>query len=215
MTVSLTFGAAFSLFATLFLLALLPSLSSLTVATRSASLGGVHGAAAAAGVVAGDLVFILAVLLGLTALAATFEPLLTALKIVGGIYLIWLAMGFLRANRQPPGTLKTSAPTGSSSFLAGLLITLGDHKAILFYVVFFPAFIELKTASAIDTVLILAIAAVSVGGAKLAYAFAGRRAGILLGPALGPKLNTVLAIVMAAIGFFLIASETVRLLREP
>ena len=51
-------------------------------------------------------------------------------------------------------------------FLTGLLVTLGDQKAILFYLGFFPAFVNLAALSLADTSLILAVATVAVGGPK-------------------------------------------------
>jgi len=50
------------------------------------------------------------------------------------------------------------------------MITLGDQKAILFYLGFFPAFLDLVAMSALDTAVILLVTTVAVGGVKLAYA---------------------------------------------
>ncbi|HBE31774.1 MAG TPA: hypothetical protein DD990_10685, partial [Cyanobacteria bacterium UBA11368] len=45
-----------------------------------------------------------------------------------------------------------------SSFMTGLLITLADQKAILFYFGFFPAFLDISKISYLDTGIIIAIA---------------------------------------------------------
>jgi len=55
-----TFGNWIALFGAIAVLAAVPSMSVLTVAARSVSAGFAHGAAAAMGVVVGDVLFILA-----------------------------------------------------------------------------------------------------------------------------------------------------------
>ena len=96
----------------------------------------------------------------------------------------------------------------TSSLTAGLLLTLGDQKAILFYFVFFPAFADLDRLTSLDTAMILIVAAVAVGAAKLAYALAAVRAVKFLsgtaGHAFGIFLNRLAALVLLSVGGFLI-----------
>ena len=92
-----------------------------------------------------------------------------------------------------------------TSFLAGLLVTLGDHKAILFYLGFLPAFVDLSALSGLDIGAVMAIAVIAVGGVKLVYAHAAARAGFALGGRLGGILNHVAAGVMIGVGTFLLA----------
>lgn len=204
MEMSLTLVSAATLFATMLVLALVPSLSVVTVTARAAAHGFPHGAAAAAGIVAGDLVFILAAVLGLTALAASWDGALTALKYGGGVYLIWLGARFWHAG--PARVVSGAAPARiSASFFAGLLLTLGDQKAILFYLVFFPAFVDLARLTIPDIAAILIIAALAVGAAKLAYAAVAARTGTLVGPRAGAFLNRLAAGLLVLVGVFLIA----------
>lgn len=204
MEMSLTLASAMTLFATMLVLALVPSLSVVTVTARAAAHGFPHGAAAAAGIVVGDLLFILAAVLGLTALAASFDGALTALKYGGGVYLIWLGVRFWRAGPVQTGSGAAQARI-PASFFAGLLLTLGDQKAILFYLVFFPAFVDLALLSIPDIAVILIIAAVAVGSAKLAYAAVAAHTGKLVGPRAGAFLNRLAAGLLVLVGAFLIA----------
>lgn len=203
MELTLTFSSAATLFATMLLLALVPSLCVVTVTARAAAHGFGHGAAAAAGIVAGDLAFILIAVLGLAALASSMDGVLTVLKYGGGVYLIWLGWRFWRAGPVQPASGTTPAKI-SSSFLAGLLLTLSDQKAILFYLVFFPAFVDLAALTIADIVAILVIATLSVGTAKLAYAGMAARAGVLLGARTGARLNALAAGILVFVGVFLI-----------
>ena len=92
--------------------------------------------------------------------------------------------------------------------MTGLLITLGDQKAILFYLGFFHAFVDLSTLTSVDIGIVIPIAALSVGSAKLAYAFMASRAGVLTSGSRARRgLNIAAAAVMIGVGVFLIAVD--------
>lgn len=154
-----------------------PSLSVLMVSARSAALGFTHGALTSAGIVVGDLVFMLIAIYGLSALADLMGDHFVLIKYVGGAYLIWLGLLLWRSKPPPGGERGASEHGRASSFLTGLLVTLGDQKAILFYFGVFPAFVNLAALSPADTLLMLAVAAVAVGGPKLLYALLAERVG--------------------------------------
>jgi len=210
MEITLTAGSIASLFATMLFLALVPSLSVLAVTARAVALGLRHGVAATLGIVAGDLVFIIVAVLGLSVLAEVAGAYLVVLSYAGGVYLIWLG---IRLWRSAPVISVPAAPAAEptplfSSLMAGLLLTLGDQKAILFYFVFFPAFADLDRLTPLDTGLILLVAAVAVGAAKLAYALAAIRAVTFIsgtaGHAVAIFLNRLAALILMVVGGFLI-----------
>ena len=158
-------------------LAALPSASVVLVVTRAATSGRAGGIAAAAGIVAGDLVFASLAILGLDAVAETMGGVFTLVRYLGAAYLFWF--GFtLMTNREADdsGTIdrwRQGGPT--AGFIAGLLLTLGDIKAILFYASLFPLFMEPMGSGSGEIALILAITVVAVGGVKMVYAvLAGR-----------------------------------------
>ena len=212
MEITLTAGSIASLFATMLVLALVPSLSVLAVTARAVALGLRHGVAATLGIVAGDLIFIIVAVLGLSVLAEVAGAYLVVLSYAGGVYLIWLGIRLWRSApvMSAPGAAAPAAePTPLfSSLMAGLLLTLGDQKAILFYFVFFPAFADLDRLTPLDTGLILLVAAVAVGAAKLAYALAAIRAVIFIGGTAGHAvaifLNRLAALILMVVGGFLI-----------
>ncbi|MCP4408944.1 MAG: LysE family translocator [Gammaproteobacteria bacterium] len=207
MDASLTVSAGAALFGAMLILALAPSLSVITVVARSTTFGFAHGALTAMGVVAGDIVFILAAVLGLTAIAESMEGLLTVFKYLGGAYLVWLGFQLWKSRIDHPKTESRSTPTFASSFMAGLLLTLGDQKAILFYLVFFPAFVDLSKITLIDAAVIVVIATVSVGGAKLGYAFVADKAKLLPSPAIQKMISATAAFVMVSVGLLLILKQ--------
>ena len=164
------------LFLAMLALAAMPSASVALVVTRSATLGISNGVAVIAGIVVGDLVFVSLAVLGMSVLADTMGALFAVFKYIGGGYLIWMGIGLLRA--QGNQIAEHEASHGSSlltSFASGLFLTLGDVKAILFYASLFPTFVDMTDLTATSIVTIIIITILTVGGVKLAYAFAARR----------------------------------------
>lgn len=82
---------------------------------------------------------------------------------------------------MPRAAASSGGDTLRASYLSGLSITFADQKAILFYLGFFPAFIDLKAITLTDTVLLLIAATLAVGGVKLVYARLAGQASTRLG----------------------------------
>jgi threonine/homoserine/homoserine lactone efflux protein len=156
------------------------------------------------GIVTGDVTFILVAILGLSVLADRMGGLFVLVKYAGGIYLVGLGVVLWRSAPRAVDDQQHQAPSRTSSFLTGLLITLGDQKAILFYLGFLPAFVDLSKVSYLDTGVIVAAAVAAVGGVKLVYAGLADRAGQWLDGATR-WINAVAAGLMIAVGVFLVA----------
>ncbi len=203
----MTVSSIIALFSAMFVLAFIPSVSVLAVSARSASAGFIHGVFTTLGIMVGDIFFILLVIFGLSILAEMMGSLFVLLKYLGGAYLIWMGISLWRSKAKAIETKGVTETSLLSSFLTGLLITLGDQKAILFYLVFFPAFIDLSTLSYFDAGIIMAIALVALGGAKLCYAFMAAKAGLFLKNSHAVrKMNMTAATVMIGVGLFLMAT---------
>ncbi|WP_341705086.1 LysE family transporter [Ferrovibrio sp.] len=203
---TMTPAAIAALFGAMAVLALIPSVSVLTVTARAAGAGFRHGAAASLGIIAADLLFILAAVFGLALLAETLGPAFGLVKYLGGAYLLLLGISLLRAARQagrdPAGT--TGPSSLAASFMLGLTVTLGDQKAILFYLGFLPAFVDLAAVAPADIAIIMICTILAVGGAKLGYAWAASRAGTVFGARGGRILTVAAGAVMIATGAFLV-----------
>ncbi|NJL68771.1 MAG: LysE family translocator [Microcoleus sp. SM1_3_4] len=144
-------------------------------------------------------------ILGLSLLAQKIGSLFFAIKYLGGAYLIWLGIGLCKSKIQDMKVEEVVKSSLISSFFTGLLITLGDQKATLFYLGFFPAFLDLSQISYFDTAIVIAIAIVSVGGVKLGYALAADRARLSIGCKIRKGINIAAGCVTIAVGIFLIA----------
>ena len=106
----------------------------------STSKGGVRGGLAATlGIIAGDQVLMWAAVAGVAALLIAYPAAFNALQWAGAIYLAWLGIMMLMAHAGTPPLLMIR--TGRYLRQA-MMITLLNPKAIVFYMAFFPLFID-------------------------------------------------------------------------
>jgi threonine/homoserine/homoserine lactone efflux protein len=186
-------------------LAIVPSVSVLAVTARAAAFGFTHGMFTALGIVVADILFILVAVYGLALIAEMMGDQFRLIQYIGAAYLIWLGISLWRAETKARAANSLQQSSWSSSFLTGLLITLGDQKAILFYLGFFPAFIDLSKMTPADTLIIVLIAILGVGGAKLVYAFLADRASAMLQDSRALRgINILAACIMIAVGIALL-----------
>jgi threonine/homoserine/homoserine lactone efflux protein len=95
------------------------------------------------GAMAGCCVHTLLAALGLSALLAASATAFTVLKIVGALYLLWLAVDAVRhgsALNLKEGD-RTKVPLGRT-FMIGVGINLTNPKIVLFFVTFLPQFVQ-------------------------------------------------------------------------
>lgn len=92
----------------------------------------------------GEAIWLSCAVFGLAVIAQTFHLVFTALKWLGVAYLLYLAWKMWRA---PAGTDKESLPEERAPlklFAAGMGITLGNPKIMIFYMALLPTIIDLK-----------------------------------------------------------------------
>ena len=101
------------------------------------------GIAAMLGAMAGCCVHTLLAALGLSALLATSVTAFTILKIVGAIYLLWLAFDAVRNGSALSVKDETRADLPFwKTFMVGVGINLTNPKVVLFFVTFLPQFVH-------------------------------------------------------------------------
>ncbi len=186
-------------------LAALPSTSVALVVVRSARLGMTHGLWVAAGIVVADLLFAALALWGMAELAQQLGGFFTLVRIAAGLWLVWFGITLIRSRAS---TVKAELISGSSkmvSFLAGLTVTLGDIKAIVFYASLFPLFVDMHAPNVAHLVAVLLITVFSVGGVKAVYALLAQRMAFHSNPRLQQPLNTIAGCAMIGAGAWLVA----------
>jgi threonine/homoserine/homoserine lactone efflux protein len=106
----------------------------------STSKGGIRGGLAATlGVIAGDQVLMWLAVAGVAALLTAYPAAFNAVQWLGAAYLAWLGFRMLIAK---PGAAPILNIRPRQYFQQALTITLLNPKAIVFYMAFFPLFVD-------------------------------------------------------------------------
>lgn len=194
----MTISLGVALFFAMMVSAVIPGPSVLAVISRSISHGLKQGLLVTVGVLIADYVFILLALTSLATISSLLGELASLLKYIGITYLFWLAYiswnSDISESKQEVSSKNTPHAT---SIMTGMLITLANPKAVLFYMGFFPAFIDLTTITGYEISSVFVISTVSVGGVLSLYAYIASRGGVLFK---GRKARLILNKLSA--GFF-------------
>lgn len=143
---------------------MLPGPGTFTLLTATARGGVRAGYLTFAGLLLGDQILIAIAATGVAALLQTHPALFAALRYVGAGYLLWIGLGLLR---EPAARHEAAAPPaqGRRWFRQALLVGVLNPKAILFYMAFFPLFIDPATQRGVLTLatMVALIALLSLG----------------------------------------------------
>ena len=118
---------------------LIPGPGNLALITSTSKGGIAGGLAATFGVIAGDQVLMWAAVAGVATLLATYPTAFHAVQWLGAAYLAWLGFRMLMAK---PGDAPVLNIEPRHYFKQAGLITLLNPKAIVFYMAFFPLFVD-------------------------------------------------------------------------
>jgi len=125
--------------ATIVLFLAIPGPGNLALITSTGK-GGVRGGLAATfGVIAGDQVLLWMAVAGVAALLTAYPAAFSAVQWLGAAYLAWLGWKLLTAQ---PGAAPVLNIRPRQYFQQALGITLLNPKAIVFYMAFFPLFVD-------------------------------------------------------------------------
>ncbi len=133
---------------------LIPGPGNLALIT-STSKGGVSGGVGATfGVIAGDQVLMWAAVAGVSAIMAAYPAAFRAVQWMGAVYLTWLGIKMLVAKAGDAPILQIKP---RHYFRQALVITLLNPKAIVFYLAFFPLFVDPVQHQGIKTFGVMAL----------------------------------------------------------
>ncbi|WP_460699574.1 LysE family translocator [Nocardia thraciensis] len=174
------------------------------------------GIAAAIGSSLGGIVWAVVVAAGVAALLEQSATAYRAMKVIGGIYLVYLGIRTLIEHRRKrsagnggvePGSAPPRAAAVRSAFVAGLVSCLFNPKVGLFYLAVLPQFLtEVTFANALTLGAIEStIAAIEM---VLLAAAAARAVALLRRPRVRDRLEQISAGVLAALGIGTAVSAT-------
>jgi len=117
----------------------IPGPGNLALITSTGKGGLVGGLAATLGVIAGDQVLMWLAVAGVAAVLQASPALFAAVQWLGAAYLAWLGLRMILAK---PGDAPVIQIRAGQYFRQALAITLLNPKAIVFYMAFFPLFVD-------------------------------------------------------------------------
>ena len=150
----------------------LPGPGTFALLTSTAKGGFRAGAAATFGIIAGDQVLMWLAVAGVAALLAAYPAVFHAVQYAGAAYLAWLGLKLLLARGDGAAAPVRIEPRHYAR--QAFLITLLNPKAIVFYMAFFPLFIDPAARPALATfgAMALTIAVITAAYCLTLCAFA-------------------------------------------
>ena len=132
---------------------LIPGPGNLALITSTGKGGIAGGLGATLGVIAGDQVLLWAAVAGVSAVMVAYPSAFRAVQWVGAAYLAWMGFKMLRARAGDAPILTIKA---GHYFRQAMLITLLNPKAIVFYLAFFPLFVDPAQHQGVKTFAVMA-----------------------------------------------------------
>jgi threonine/homoserine/homoserine lactone efflux protein len=147
------------------------------VIARSLAHGFKGAPAFVAGFIVGDLVWFGIAATGLAALARTAETVFVAIKWAGVAYLLYLAIRLWTAPAERVAVVEDDGRQhGWRAFVASLLLTLANPKAILFFLALLPTVVDLSSMNLLTFVEISLAIAILMPMVLFSYVFLAARA---------------------------------------
>ncbi len=178
----------------------IPGPGNLALLTSTAQGGLRGGLLATLGVIAGDQILIWAAVAGMAALLLAMPVLFGLLQWAGALYLIWLGVRLIRSTGAADEAIRIAS---GRYFSQSMLITVLNPKAIVFYLAFFPLFIDPQQHRGLLTFAAMAAIAAALTflyGLALCSLATGLAASWGKRPGLGRWLNRIAGVVMIGFG---------------
>ena len=139
------------------LLTLMPGPDILFVIIQSITRGRKAGMVFAAGLCTGLIAHVTAVSLGVSILLMSSPVAFTMLKFAGAAYLLYLGVKAFLARRENHFELSGDAAVSGKLYRKGILMNILNPKVILFFLAFFPQFIDKGIENPIPQMLLLGL----------------------------------------------------------
>ena len=156
----------------------------------------------ALGVAVGDAVWPIIAILGVSWVVNEIDGIMTILRYVAAV--VFLVMGVsltLKSENILDSDSRLTRPGMWAGFIAGVVVILGNPKAILFYMGVLPGFFDLIKVTFLDAVVIVTVSiSVPFLGNLLLASFVNRARVFLQSPRVVRRINTVSGVMLIAVG---------------
>ncbi len=150
------------------------------------------------GIVVGDLVYLSVAVFGLSLVADVLGGFFIVVRYGAALYIVWLAWKLWRAAGDPRQVEALGEERPLRSFLAGVTLTLGNPKTIVFYLALLPTLVDLRFVTLTDYLILVPVTAAVLILVTAPYAALAARARTMLRrPAMLARLNRGAALCLA------------------
>lgn len=193
----------------LFVVAIIPGPGITALVARALGTNFRESLAMAVGISLGDLVFLTAVVLGLSVVAETFGFVFVVIKYAGAAYLAWMAYKIWTTGIVRTEIKAAKRATVFQALLSGLLVTLGNPKAMLFYLALVPTIVDIANVGLRDYVILIAVSSGVLLVVTIPYiALAAKARDLLRHPAALKRLNRASATFLAGTAGYIAIRST-------
>ena len=172
----MSFESLLAFTAAMFVLALSPGPGVAAVVGRALHAGVAQAMMVTLGLILGDIIYMTAAVAGWAAVAVQFGAVFSFVRLAAAAYLMYLGYKTWISANQPLFLRSPAAASSGGSFGLGLAVTLGNPKAILFYLSFMPTFMNLRSmtaANVLEIACVIAVVSLMVLGAYATIAARG------------------------------------------
>lgn len=189
----------------LFLAAIIPGPGIAALVGRSLGSAGRGSLSFISGMILGDLFYLTLVVLGLSVVAKAFSGVFIVIKLLGGLYLLYLAYQLWTSQSRSIGVKSDISGGNLVAVTNGFIVTLGNPKAIIFYMALVPNVIDLSQVGVFEWAILSLLTATVLVFAFVPYALVSAKAVQLLSSGeMLKRLNRGAAIFIGGAGLAIV-----------
>ncbi len=192
-------------------LAISPGPDNLYVLTQSLANGKIYGWATTAGLMSGCLVHTTLLAFGISLVIRESELLFLGIKILGAVYLLYLAYRVYRSDATLPISEGTVPKKGIGQlFRQGFIMNVLNPKVTIFFLAFFPGFLFSESISTIIQFYVLGLLFMLVSGlifSAIALLSGSISKFLVRNKNIGPVLKWLQMVVFIGIAVYLLLSD--------
>jgi leucine efflux protein len=141
---------------------IIPGAGTVTILNATARKGAISGIKAVLGTLLGDFIYMLAAVLGLAAILSAYPCVLDFAQWLGIASLCGMGLKLLCASQKDERTAITRKHTEWACFRQALAVSLTNPKVIMFFMAFFPMFLNSTSSPITLFILMMHVTAISL-----------------------------------------------------
>ncbi|MHA7880106.1 MAG: LysE family translocator [Saccharospirillum sp.] len=205
----MTLESALTFFIAIFIFGITPGPGIFAILARALTQGARSCITLAFGMTLSDAVYLVLASFSLSAIAANYAEVFTVIRVLGALYLLYLAWKMWTAPIADPQTATGVRAAGHwRSLFQGIAISASNPKVILFYIAFLPTFMDLSRLTGSDILLAVVLTLTALMTGLMLIALAASRVRFWIRSAAGMRrLNRSAASIMGGAGVWLLTKH--------